>query len=178
VQAERNKIELMLNFDMVGSPNFVRFVYDGDNSAFPVGPGVQAGPPAGLGRDRARLHALLRLAGARERAEEDPGSHNQYAPGAGPNARVWRYDLASGGFASVAIVDQSADPAARAGAWESSGIVDTSAAFGPGSFLTNVQAHTIFIETAPGPDLVPPAGPDWLYKREGGQLLVLHIPGA
>jgi Zn-dependent M28 family amino/carboxypeptidase len=29
----------------LGSPNFVRFVYDGDNSAFPVGPGVQAGPP-------------------------------------------------------------------------------------------------------------------------------------
>jgi len=44
-QAERDRIELMLNFDMVGSPNFVRFVYDGDNSAFPVGPGVAAGPP-------------------------------------------------------------------------------------------------------------------------------------
>ena len=35
----------MLDFDMLGSPNFVRFVYDGDNSAFPVGPGVAAGPP-------------------------------------------------------------------------------------------------------------------------------------
>jgi Zn-dependent M28 family amino/carboxypeptidase len=44
-QAERNKIELMLNFDMIGSPNFVRFVYDGNNSAFPPGTGgVQAGP--------------------------------------------------------------------------------------------------------------------------------------
>ncbi|HVM11870.1 MAG TPA: M28 family metallopeptidase, partial [Actinomycetota bacterium] len=32
-QAERDKIALYLNFDMVGSPNFVRFVYDGDNSA-------------------------------------------------------------------------------------------------------------------------------------------------
>ena len=31
-QAERDKIALYLNFDMVGSPNFVRFVYDGDNS--------------------------------------------------------------------------------------------------------------------------------------------------
>jgi Zn-dependent M28 family amino/carboxypeptidase len=30
--AERDKIALYLNFDMVGSPNFVRFVYDGDNS--------------------------------------------------------------------------------------------------------------------------------------------------
>ena len=41
-------IAVMLNFDMVGSPNFVRFVYDGDNSAFPVGPGAAAGP-AGSG---------------------------------------------------------------------------------------------------------------------------------
>jgi Zn-dependent M28 family amino/carboxypeptidase len=32
-------ISVMLNFDMVGSPNFVRFVYDGDGSATP-----QAGP--------------------------------------------------------------------------------------------------------------------------------------
>jgi hypothetical protein len=32
-QAEKDQIELMLNFDMVGSPNFVRFVYDGNNSA-------------------------------------------------------------------------------------------------------------------------------------------------
>ena len=29
---------------MVGSPNYVRFVYDGDNSAFPVGPGAAVGP--------------------------------------------------------------------------------------------------------------------------------------
>jgi Zn-dependent M28 family amino/carboxypeptidase len=33
-----------LNFDMVGSPNYVRFVYDGDNSAFPVGPSAAEGP--------------------------------------------------------------------------------------------------------------------------------------
>ena len=31
-QEERDKIAAMLNFDMVGSPNFVRFVYDGDLS--------------------------------------------------------------------------------------------------------------------------------------------------
>jgi Zn-dependent M28 family amino/carboxypeptidase len=43
--AQRNDIELMLNFDMIGSPNFVRFVYDGNNSAFPPGGGVQPGPP-------------------------------------------------------------------------------------------------------------------------------------
>lgn len=31
-QAERDRIALYLNFDMVGSPNYVFFVYDGDNS--------------------------------------------------------------------------------------------------------------------------------------------------
>jgi Zn-dependent M28 family amino/carboxypeptidase len=45
---ERDKIRLMLNFDMIGSPNFVRFVYDGDNSSFPVSGGAQQGP-AGSG---------------------------------------------------------------------------------------------------------------------------------
>jgi Zn-dependent M28 family amino/carboxypeptidase len=33
-QAELDKIALYLNFDMVGSPNYVRFIYDGDGSAF------------------------------------------------------------------------------------------------------------------------------------------------
>ncbi|GAB3538509.1 aminopeptidase PaaP [Arthrobacter tecti] len=41
---ELEKVGLYLNFDMIGSPNFGRFVYDGDNSAFPVGPGAAAGP--------------------------------------------------------------------------------------------------------------------------------------
>ena len=40
-QAEGERIALYLNFDMVGSPNFVRFVYDGDDSTgtgtFPAG---------------------------------------------------------------------------------------------------------------------------------------------
>jgi Zn-dependent M28 family amino/carboxypeptidase len=34
-EAERERIELNLNFDMLGSPNFVRFVYDGDGSLTP-----------------------------------------------------------------------------------------------------------------------------------------------
>jgi Zn-dependent M28 family amino/carboxypeptidase len=42
-QAERDRISLYLNFDMVGSPNHVFFIYDGDNSD-----NVGAGPgPAG-----------------------------------------------------------------------------------------------------------------------------------
>ena len=43
-QEQRDQIELMLNFDMIGSPNFVRFVYDGNNSA-----GGGAIGPAGSG---------------------------------------------------------------------------------------------------------------------------------
>ncbi|MFD0686112.1 M20/M25/M40 family metallo-hydrolase [Actinomadura fibrosa] len=44
-QAERDKIALNLNFDMLASPNFVRFVYDGDNSTG----GSNVEPPAGSG---------------------------------------------------------------------------------------------------------------------------------
>jgi Zn-dependent M28 family amino/carboxypeptidase len=54
--AQRAQIELMLNFDMVGSPNFVRFVYDGDNSAVPVGPGAAAGPPGSAEIERVFAH--------------------------------------------------------------------------------------------------------------------------
>ncbi|MCP3422820.1 M28 family peptidase [Nocardioides pinisoli] len=43
-QEQKDDIALNLNFDMIGSPNYVRFVYDGDNSGFPVGPGAAAGP--------------------------------------------------------------------------------------------------------------------------------------
>ena len=35
-QRQLHKISVYLNFDMVGSPNFVRFVYDGDGSEFGV----------------------------------------------------------------------------------------------------------------------------------------------
>ena len=40
-QAERDRIALYLNYDMVGSPNYVFFVYDGDNSD---ATGAPAGP--------------------------------------------------------------------------------------------------------------------------------------
>ncbi len=41
-EAERTKIALYLNFDMIGSPNHVYFIYDGDNSD---AEGAPAGPP-------------------------------------------------------------------------------------------------------------------------------------
>ncbi|WP_394250089.1 M28 family peptidase [Arthrobacter pityocampae] len=50
-----DSVGLYLNFDMIGSPNFGRFVYDGDNSAFPVGPGAAEGP-AGSGQIEQDFH--------------------------------------------------------------------------------------------------------------------------
>lgn len=66
------------------------------------------------------------------------------------------------------------------GAWESSGVVDASSVFGPGAFLVTVQAHTLWVDMAPETvnAVNPPATPDWTYKREGGQLLLIRIPGA
>ena len=61
-QAELDKIALNLNFDMIGSPNYVRFVYDGNNSAFPVGPGAAAGP-AGSGAIEDAFHRYFSAVG-------------------------------------------------------------------------------------------------------------------
>ena len=104
--------------------------------------------------------------------QEDPGSQNQYAASnpAGTTARIWRYDLASGALTVAARVNQSADPAAAQGSWESSGIVDASSAFGAGAFLVDVQAHSILMDVTQVGTLT--------FKREGGQLLLVRIPGA
>ena len=121
---------------------------------------------------------------------EDPGSSQQFpADRPIPNAttaRLW-YVPFSGSPQVVAKVNQSADggptdvdrrgPAGNWGAWESTGIVDASAAFGPGAFLINIQAHTLWVEKAPGDDNNGDGQPDFTYKREGGQLLLLKIPG-
>ena len=120
---------------------------------------------------------------------EDPGSSQQFPVGstdpAATTARLW-YVPFVGAPAVVAKVDQSADggstdvdgrSAGNWGAWEASGIVDASAAFGPGAFLIDVQAHTLWVEKADGEDNFAPAGPDFTYKREGGQLLLIRIPG-
>ena len=122
---------------------------------------------------------------------EDPGSSQQFAPtDTSPNvtpARLWRVPLSGGAPEVVAKVDQSADEgptdvdaAAKGnlGAWESSGVVDAAAAFGPGALLVTVQAHTLWVAKATGDDNVAPAGPDFTYKREGGQLVLVRVPGA
>jgi hypothetical protein len=120
---------------------------------------------------------------------EDPGSSQQFPVGStdprATTARLWLVPF-SGAPQVVAAVDQSADggptdvdgrPPGNLGAWESSGIVDASAAFGRGAFLINVQAHTLWIERAPGDDNNGDGQPDFTYKREGGQLALLRISG-
>jgi len=126
---------------------------------------------------------------------EDPGSSQQFPIGSSdPNATtarlMWVPFVGSGAGApqTVVKVDQSADggptdvdgkPAGNLGAWESTGIVDASAAFGPGAYLINVQAATLWVEKALGEDTFIDANtdPDFTYKRAGGQLLLLIIPG-
>jgi hypothetical protein len=77
---------------------------------------------------------------------------------------------------TTADVDGKPTPGNQ-GAWESTGIVDASNAFGPDMFLINVQAHTLWVEKAPGDDNNGDGQPDFTYKREGGQLALVRIPG-
>ena len=71
--------------------------------------------------------------------------------------------------------------AARLGAWESSGIVDASAAFGPGAFFLTIQAHSYWVAKQAGPDIgrgsSAGTAPDYFFKKEGGQLILLKMPG-
>ena len=76
--AERARIDAMLNFDMIGSPNFVRFVYDGDNSAFPVGPGAAPGP-AGSGEIERIFHDYFASQGLAS-AETPFSGRSDYGP--------------------------------------------------------------------------------------------------
>ncbi len=79
------------------------------------------------------------------------------------NAKIWRHDLATGAWSVIGTVT---DPDG-----ESSGIVDASAWFGPGSWILDVQAH--------GSNFAEELQPDGtLLKLEDGQLLLLKVPGS
>ncbi len=112
--------------------------------------------------------------------QEDPGSQNQYpvTSTTGTTARLWGYNLKTGGAPFViAKVDQSADEGptdkdaatakAALGAWESSGVVDASKAFGKGAFLVDIQAGSLIVEEEQRGTLT--------YQREGGQLLLVRL---
>jgi hypothetical protein len=125
---------------------------------------------AGYNKDGLHNPDNLDTSGNSLMIQEDPIGVNNFNPGEGPTARIWRYDLKSGQLTIVAEVDQSADPTAKAGSWESSGIADASGLFGPGTWLVNVQAHSLWVETA--------AAEGYTRKLEGGQLLLLTVPGS
>ena len=55
--------------------------------------------------------------------------------------------------------------------WETSGIINTSQWLGEGSWLFVVQAHTL-------PFTITKGGVTSQYGNEGGQLLVLRLPGS
>lgn len=57
---------------------------------------------------------------------------------------------------------------------ESSGIIDVSAAFGPGAFLVTIQVPILWVEEGPGDDNFAPAGIDFTNKREGAQLVLVR----
>ena len=121
---------------------------------------------------------------------EDPGSSQQFFPADADatTARLMHYRFSTGLLTVAARINQSADEGptdvdatttpGKWGAWETTGVVDVSSVFGPDTFLINVQAHTLWVEKGPGRDDVAPAGPDYTFKREGGQLALLHLPGA
>jgi hypothetical protein len=125
---------------------------------------------AGYNKDGLHNPDNLDASGNSLMIQEDPISVNNFNPGEGPTARVWRYDLRTGQLTVVAEVDQTGDPKAKTGTWESSGIADASTLFGPGTWLVNVQAHSIWVETQ--------AAEGYTRKLEGGQLLLLTVPGS
>jgi hypothetical protein len=93
------------------------------------------------------------------------------------NAKIWRYDMASGQWSHVGTVTHPTAPAAG----ESSGIVDVSRWLGAGWWALDVQSH-VNLTTGPT-DLsytVPITGQVMTYRerREDGQLLLVHIPGS
>ena len=87
--------------------------------------------------------------------------------------RVLVYDLASGILSEVARTDPDQDLVDERGpgAWESSGVVDVSDAFGDGWWILNVQAHDTEMRV-PDQTLEPDSA-----TGEGGQLALVFIPG-
>ena len=80
------------------------------------------------------------------------------------NALIWRHRLQQSDWSVVASVN---DPGG-----ESSGIVDASEFFGPGSWLLDVQAHSTDV------DFDTTSEPGIRIKREDGQLMLLELPGS
>lgn len=90
------------------------------------------------------------------------------------DAAIWLYDLNTKALTRIAEIDQLSVPAEARngyGYWESTGIIDASATFGPGAWLFNIQAHSINITNA---TKYQGYGVD-SQVVEGGQLLLMRV---
>jgi hypothetical protein len=188
--------KMVLDPDDEGNPNeaSISILVQGDEKATGVTSAVEIHQPDNL-ETTANGNLLV---------TEDPSTANQYnLPRDDANktpARLWKVPLAAvdpdaskvpllevnqaldeNGNAALGAIDQDLAAAARLGAWESSGIADASAAFGAGAFFLTIQAHSYWVAKAPGPDALPVGGPpngqDYVFKKEGGQLVLLTLPG-
>lgn len=95
---------------------------------------------------------------------------------AGRDGGVWLYDVVTKEVTLIAELNQLAVPAAMrglAGEWESSGVIDVSAIYGPGRWLIDVQAHSVDSTEA---STLQGSASD-LGLAEGGQLLLLNLSG-
>ena len=80
------------------------------------------------------------------------------------NSKIWQHRFSQGWWRVVATVNDSRG--------ESSGIVDASEYFGPGTWLLDVQAHGNNVDE----DTTTEEGT--LIKREDGQLMLMKIPAS
>ena len=86
----------------------------------------------------------------------------------GRDGSIWRTPINASGLVSTADRVVQLNPPGRDGAavgpgiWETSGIVEASGVFGPGTWLYDVQAHA------------PTVPPDAASQAEDGQLLLLR----
>jgi secreted PhoX family phosphatase len=95
---------------------------------------------------------------------EDRNGYNR-AENSDDTGRILAFDIASGVLTTIAKIDQSAgdglvDKGDEAGSWETSGIINVADLFGKGTWLVDVQAHTLKVEQFGKMD-------------QGGQLLML-----
>ena len=98
-QAEKDRIALYLNFDMVGSPNYIFMVYDGDTSSFPAPPGIPI--PAGSVQIEDTFESFYTLSG-------EPYDDTQFSGRSDYQAFILN-DIPAGGLFTGAEVVKTAE---------------------------------------------------------------------
>jgi len=101
-QAEKDRIALYLNFDMVGSPNYIFMVYDGNESSFPAPAGVPI--PDGSEAIESLFESFYTLRG-------EPYDDTQFSGRSDYQAFILN-DIPAGGLFTGAEVPKTAEQAA------------------------------------------------------------------